>query len=114
MRRLPGALLYLPLLLLSSVRPAGAQPAPAPPVPAVRYHFGDDPDGSKGWANANFDDNAWPVAQQGAWPRPAFYSDGFVWIRFRVPVRADTPTRAHFAVESLVTNGRTNTWPARS
>ena len=88
MRKLPGALLYLPLLLLSSVRPAGAQPAPAPPAPAVRYHFGDDPDGSKGWANANFDDSSWPVAQQGGWLRAAFYSDGFVWVRYRVLVRA--------------------------
>jgi hypothetical protein len=30
------------------------------------------------------------VAQQGQWPEPAFYSDGFVWVRFRVPVGSDT------------------------
>ena len=87
MRRLPGALLYLPLLL-SAVHPAGAQSVGDPPAPTVRYHFGDDPDGSKGWANANFDNSSWPVAQQGGWPRAAFYSDGFVWVRYRVLVRA--------------------------
>ncbi len=88
MRRLPGALPFLPLLLAFAVHPACAQPAPASPAPTVRYHFGDDPDGSKGWANANFDDSSWPVAQQGGWPRAAFYSDGFVWVRYRVLVRA--------------------------
>jgi hypothetical protein len=88
MRRLPGALLHLPLLL-SAVHPACAQPAPASPASAVHYHFGDDPDGGKGWANANFDDSSWPVSPEDKWPRPPFYSDGFVWVRFRVPVRAD-------------------------
>lgn len=55
----------------------------------VRYHFGDDPEGKLGWADPNFDDSAWPVAQQGQWPMPPFYSDGFVWVRARVPVRSD-------------------------
>jgi hypothetical protein len=55
----------------------------------VRYHFGDDPDGRLGWADPNFDDSAWPVAQQGRWPMPPFYSDGFLWLRFRIPVRSD-------------------------
>jgi len=86
MRSLPGALLYLPLLLLSAVHPAGAQPVPAPPAPAVRYHFGDDPDGSKRWANANFDDSTWPVAPDGKLPTPPLNSDGFLWVRVRIPV----------------------------
>ncbi len=101
MRSLPGALLYLPLLLLSAVHPAGAQPVPAPPAPAVRYHFGDDPDGSKRWANANFDDSSWPVAPKDMWPRPPFYSDGFVWIRFCVPVRTDTTEPLALRVSSV-------------
>ena len=58
----------------------------------VRYHFGDDP----AWANPNFDDSAWPVAQEGRWPKPVFDSDGFVWVRTPVPVRIDTsePSRS--------------------
>ena len=55
----------------------------------IRYHVGDDPDGKLGWANPNFDDNAWPIAKDGQWPTPLFYSDGFVWVRFHTPVRAD-------------------------
>ncbi|MGD0740804.1 MAG: PP2C family protein-serine/threonine phosphatase [Terracidiphilus sp.] len=51
-----------------------------------RYHFGDDPDGKLGWADPNFNDTSWPIAQQGRWPLPAFYSDGFMWVRIRVPV----------------------------
>jgi phosphoserine phosphatase RsbU/P len=55
----------------------------------IRYHFGDDPDGKLGWANPNFDDSSWPLAKDGQWPMPPFYSDGFIWIRFHVPVRGD-------------------------
>jgi hypothetical protein len=54
-------------------------------APVVRFHFGDDPDGKLGWANPNFDDSSWPVAKDGAFPVPAFYSDGMVWVRGRVP-----------------------------
>jgi hypothetical protein len=50
------------------------------------YHFGDDPDGKLGWADPNFDDSSWPVAAQGHWPLPAFYSNGFMWVRVLVPV----------------------------
>ncbi|MGA8041799.1 MAG: PP2C family protein-serine/threonine phosphatase [Terracidiphilus sp.] len=50
-----------------------------------KFHVGDNPQ----WADAGFNDNSWPVAQLSAWPKPAFYSDGFVWVRFRVPVRTD-------------------------
>jgi len=101
MRSLPGALLYLPLLLLSAVHLADAQPAPAPPAPAVRYQFGDDQDGSKRWANVNLDDSSGPVAPKDMWPRPPFYSDGFVWIRFRVPVRTDTMEPLALRVSSV-------------
>jgi hypothetical protein len=69
-----------------------------PPVP-VRYHFGDDPTGS--WANPNLDDSSWREAQGGRWPRPPFYSDGFVWVRFHVPVRADTAEPLAIRVSSV-------------
>jgi hypothetical protein len=59
------------------------------PSAEIRYHFGDDPDGKLGWANPNFDDSSWPIAKDGQWPMPAFYSDGFVWVRYRIPVRSD-------------------------
>src|ERR1700692_4429873 len=82
------------LLLLLTAMSAGsagflghAQQAQASAT--VSSHFGDDPDGKLGWANPNFDDSAWPVAKDGQWPLPAFYSDGFVWVRMRVPVGAE-------------------------
>jgi phosphoserine phosphatase RsbU/P len=56
------------------------------PDDAWRYHFGDDPDGKLGWADPNFDDSSWPVASEGRWPIPAFYSSGFIWVRVRIPV----------------------------
>jgi phosphoserine phosphatase RsbU/P len=71
------------------------------PAGPIRYHFGDDPDGKLGWANPNFDDSAWPIAENGQWPRPPFYSDGFVWIRFRVPVRSDTAEPLTLRIGSL-------------
>lgn len=68
----------------------GAATSSAPlPVEPVRYHFGDDPDGKLQWADPNFDDSAWPIAENGRWPMPPFYSDGFVWVRYHIPVRAD-------------------------
>jgi hypothetical protein len=91
----------MPLLLLSAVHLACAQPAGAPPAPTVRYHFGDDADGSKGWANADFNDSSWLVAPKDKWPRPPFYSDGFVWVRFRVPVRPDTAEPLALRIDTL-------------
>jgi hypothetical protein len=55
----------------------------------IRYYFGDDPDGKLGWADAGFDDRAWPVAEQVRWPMPAFDSDGFMWVRARLTVPPD-------------------------
>lgn len=66
-----------------SVPPAGLQPA-------IHYHFGDDSSGQLGWASPNLNDRSWPTARQGHWPAPAWDSDGFIWVRFRVPVRGDT------------------------
>jgi sigma-B regulation protein RsbU (phosphoserine phosphatase) len=76
-------------LACSAALLCSAQQAQPPESAEIRYHFGDDPDGHLGWANPNFDDSAWPVAKDGQWPMPPFYSDGFVWVRFRIPVRSD-------------------------
>jgi hypothetical protein len=66
-----------------------AQEAQSSSPAETRYHFGDDPDGKLGWANPTFDDSAWPIAENGQWPMPPFFSDGFIWLRFRIPVRGD-------------------------
>lgn len=50
----------------------------------VRYQFGDEPK----WADAGFDDSAWPVVNK-AFPLPQAGSDGMVWLRFQVPVPPD-------------------------
>ena len=68
--------------------PAQEDPRQLPFAPAIRYHFGDDADGKQGWAASQFDDSAWMVAQYGRWAVPAFSSDGFLWVRARVPVQA--------------------------
>jgi len=86
--RMSGLLVLFTILSASS---AGflchsQQTQPATPV---RYHFGDDPDGKLGWANPSFDDSAWPIAIDGQWPMPPFYYNGFIWVRFRIPVRSD-------------------------
>jgi phosphoserine phosphatase RsbU/P len=57
----------------------------AQPSEVGRYHLGDDAH----WADPRFDDSAWPLAEHGQWPMPPFNSDGFIWIRFHIPVRAD-------------------------
>lgn len=74
-----------PILILAFLSAATAAQASQP----IRYHFGDDPDGKLGWANPSFDDSAWPVAENGRWPMPSYSSDGFVWVRFRIPVRSE-------------------------
>jgi hypothetical protein len=86
--RTPGRLIVFAVLLAWSA--ALFCPAQqAQPSDPVRYHFGDDPDGKLGWENPSFDDSAWPVANNGQWPTPTFYSDGFIWVRYHIPVRAD-------------------------
>ncbi len=83
--RTPGLILLLAALSASSAGfPCHAQQAQ--PSQPIRYHFGDDADGKLGWANPNFDDRTWPTASDGRIPAPAFYSDGFVWVRVRLPV----------------------------
>ncbi len=90
--RRSGLVSLLVLLALFNTGCAGTicLAEPSKPAAAVRYHFGDDPDGKLGWASPNFDDSAWPVAKDGKWPMPAFYSDGFMWVRVRVPLPSET------------------------
>ena len=59
---------------------------PTSSQPVIRYHYGDNP----AWASPSFDDRAWTVAPQGSWPVPTFHSNGFIWIRARVPVPASS------------------------
>jgi sigma-B regulation protein RsbU (phosphoserine phosphatase) len=99
--RTSGLLLLIAVLSADSAGLA-CHAQQAQPTPAIRYHFGDDPDGRLGWINSSFDDSAWPVAKDGQWLRPPFYSDGFVWIRFRVPVRRDTAEPLALRIDSLM------------
>ncbi len=97
LRPTTALLALLAALSLSSLGLRGhAQQSPL--VTSVHYHFGDDPGGKLGWANPNFDDSAWPIAENGQWPMPPFYSDGFIWLRFHIPVPSDAP--APLAVRS--------------
>jgi phosphoserine phosphatase RsbU/P len=50
--------------------------------PVIRCHYGDNP----AWADARFDDSAWPKADDGSFPAPAHESDGFFWVRARIAV----------------------------
>jgi len=98
---IPRSCLIALLVMFASYAPhilgqisAGTAPAhsgdaaqkPAGLASSVRYHFGDDPDGTLGWADPGFDDRSWSIAPLESWPLPAFYSDGFMWVRTRVPV----------------------------
>jgi sigma-B regulation protein RsbU (phosphoserine phosphatase) len=79
--------LFALLAVFLCVPPARAQQTQPPAE--IRYHFGDESDGKLGWANPNFDDSAWPIAKDGSWPTPPIDSDGFVWVRYHIPIRAD-------------------------
>ncbi len=59
---------------------------PAQPVANVRYHFGDDPNGSRLWSSPEFNDRDWPENTASPWPKPNYPSDGTIWVRIRVPV----------------------------
>jgi sigma-B regulation protein RsbU (phosphoserine phosphatase) len=77
------------------------------PVPPVRYHLGDDPTFAAHWADPNFDDNSWPVAQNGRWPMPGAASGNVAWVRFRVPVRGNAPgpLAVHITQHAFPTRG---------
>jgi hypothetical protein len=91
------------ILLLALLAPIAGGPDCAqatnatPAAPFVRYHFGDDPDGAKGWASENFDDSAWPIAINGLLPAVAGRGDSFLWVRMhvRVPGNVQAPMALH-------------------
>jgi stage II sporulation SpoE-like protein len=74
----------LPLLLVSL--PAMAQTVAATQQQVIRYHFGENPDGSNLWTSPEFNDLDWPQSTAEPWPKPPYPSDGIIWVRFRVPV----------------------------
>jgi len=76
----------------------------------VRYHFGDDPR----WADPGFDDRSWPTATQGRWALPAFQSDGFVWVRARVPVPKDAAGLLAFRETKSLEIGRIFTFASET
>jgi phosphoserine phosphatase RsbU/P len=86
---LPRTAARIILLALISACVAAPYARAQPTSTLIRYHFGDDPTGKLGWANPTFDDGSWPIARDGQWPAPPFYSDGFIWLRFHVPVRSN-------------------------
>ena len=76
---MPGLLSLFTVLLVNS---AGLMCAaqPAQPVANVRYHFGDDPDGSRVWSSPKFNDHDWPENTASPWPKPQYPSDGTIWV----------------------------------
>jgi hypothetical protein len=56
-----------------------------------RFHLGDDPDGSRGWASAGFNDSSWPTIQSGqGWQAQGFHdTDGTAWYRATVQLPAN-------------------------
>jgi sigma-B regulation protein RsbU (phosphoserine phosphatase) len=82
--RMPG-FLVLSTILCAGLYGASCRAQQGQAASVVRYHFGDDPDGKLGWADPNFDDSSWSIAKDGSVPAAAFYSDGVVWVRARVP-----------------------------
>jgi phosphoserine phosphatase RsbU/P len=86
------------LLVLSAIAPQSVRgQSNAPSRSSIRYHYGDN----STWASPSLDDSSWHVAPQGSWPVPAFHSDGFVWIRARVPVPAASSGTLAIRVTSL-------------
>jgi len=81
-----SAVLLLLLMSVCVVVPVCAQSGADASASTVRYHFGDNP----AWSSPSFDDSAWTAAQEGRWPEPAYDSDGYIWVRLRIPVRGDT------------------------
>jgi len=75
------ALVFLLLLAAIAPRLLRAQSAASPQL-TLRYHYGDSPV----WASASFDDSSWPAGVNGEVPGPRFHSDGYLWIRARIPV----------------------------
>ncbi|HEY1900924.1 MAG TPA: PP2C family protein-serine/threonine phosphatase [Terracidiphilus sp.] len=84
--RLSLAKRFSRLLLLLVGLPAMAQTVATTQQSAIRYHFGENPDGSRLWTSPEFSDRDWPQSTATSWPKPQYPSDGIIWVRIRVPV----------------------------
>jgi hypothetical protein len=73
------------LLVLCCLTLAAHGQTLASPQLTVRYHYGDN----FRWADPNFDDSSWPVAQNGLVPSRSRDANRFLWVRIRVPVPAN-------------------------
>jgi hypothetical protein len=98
---LPRRALLLLCLCVSLTTAAQTYTAPTPPT--IRYQFGDNPT----YASPTLDDTAWPIAPNGQIPIPPFHSDGYVWLRARIPVRADAESPL-----AVLLDGNENEWMA--
>jgi hypothetical protein len=70
------------LIIVVVMLPLAAAIMAQNPQAIVRYQFGDNP----AWSAPSFDDSSWPVAANSQVPQAPFPSDGYVWIRARVPI----------------------------
>ncbi len=61
-----------------------------------RFHPGDDPNGSLGWADPAFDDSSWPLLRSNVgWGGQGYKGyTGFAWYRFKVVLPEDHQTWA--------------------
>ncbi len=84
--RLSLAKRFSRLLLVLVGLPAMAQTVAFTQPSVIRYHFGENPDGSRLWASPEFNDSDWPQSTASPWPKPPYPSDGMIWVRIRVPV----------------------------
>jgi sigma-B regulation protein RsbU (phosphoserine phosphatase) len=91
------------LLCMGASLAAAAQSYSAPAPLPIRYHFGDDPR----FSAPTFDDSTWPIAANGQFSLPPFHSDGYVWIRTRIPVRPDAESP-----HAVLLDGNENQWMA--
>jgi len=57
-----------------------------------RFHPGDDPDSSKGWAQPDFDDSSWALLRSDkSWSDQGYQGmSGFGWYRFAITIPSDT------------------------
>jgi len=91
------------ILALTAVAAAHAQTTKAGTTP-VRYQLGDD----ARWADPDFDDSRWPIAEEGRVPSRSRDRDGFLWVRMRVPV--EKGTQAPLAIHLSGLGGEPMAW----
>ncbi len=70
-----------------------------------RFHLGDDPEGTLGWADPTFDDSNWPLLRSDINWRKQGYKNytGFAWYRFKV-ILDETHTSLAICIPRLRTS----------